>query len=264
MTRKLITRRALLRGSAAGLATSTLAGCGQFDFLRDRDNAVREAMISFNELTFQAQRLLLGRQALAREFTEADIRQGQRPNGSTNPTTNDYVALRNSGFAQYRLQVEGLVDNPSEFSLADLRGMPSRTQITRHDCVEGWSTIAKWTGVPLSEVLDRAGVRDTARYVVFRCYDALGGSGLNGPQLYYESIDMIDAYHPQTILAYDLNDDRLPVDNGAPLRVRIERQLGYKMAKYIRSIELVESFADIEGGKGGFWEDRGYEWYAGI
>lgn len=263
MSRVLMSRRKFLRAGAAGLATTSLAGCDQFDFLRDRDNGVRNAMISMNELTYQAQRLLLGRDALAREFSETDIRQSQRSNGSTNPRTDEYLIHRASDFANYRLEVTGLVDNPLSFSVAELQNMPSRTQITRHDCVEGWSTVAKWTGVPLRHVLDQVGVQAGANYVLFRCFDTLSNT-LSGPAYYYETIDMIDARHPQTILAYGLNDAALPVSNGAPLRVRVERQLGYKMAKYIKSIELVSSFADVNGGKGGYWEDRGYEWYAGI
>ncbi|RAI33957.1 molybdopterin-dependent oxidoreductase, partial [Rhodoplanes roseus] len=163
-----------------------------------------------------------------------------------------------NGFADWRLSVTGLVERPQSLSLDELRTMPARTQITRHDCVEGWSCIAKWTGVPLAAVLDEAGVKAGGSYVIFRCADTLGR------EKYYESIDMIDARHPQTILAYGLNDETLPISNGAPLRVRVERQLGYKMAKYVMGIEVVGSFAPIRGGKGGYWEDRGYEWYAGI
>jgi DMSO/TMAO reductase YedYZ molybdopterin-dependent catalytic subunit len=129
--------------------------------------------------------------------------------------------------------------------------------------VEGWSCIAKWTGAPLKAILDEARVRPQARFVVFHCLDTIERS-LSGEVKYYESIDMIDARHPQTILAYGLNDAPLPVANGAPLRVRVERQLGYKMAKYIHGIELVEDFSRLGLGKGGYWEDRGYEWYAGI
>jgi DMSO/TMAO reductase YedYZ molybdopterin-dependent catalytic subunit len=137
--------------------------------------------------------------------------------------------------------------------------MPSRTQITRHDCVEGWSCIGKWKGVQLSHLLDQAKLKPEARYIVFHCADTLYGEAL-----YYESIGLADALHPQTILAYEMNDETLTVPHGAPLRVRVERQLGYKMAKYIMRVEAVESFADLFGGNGGFWEDRGYEWYGGI
>ena len=135
--------------------------------------------------------------------------------------------------------------------------MPARTQITRHDCVEGWSCIAKWQGVRLSLVLQQARPKPSARYIVFHCADSIESQ-------YYESVDLVDATHPQTILAYDMNDQPLTVRHGAPLRLRVERQLGYKMAKYVMRIEVVESFRDIARGKGGYWEDRGYQWYAGI
>jgi len=137
--------------------------------------------------------------------------------------------------------------------------MPSRTQITRHDCVEGWSVIGKWKGVRLEEIMNKVQPAAAAKYVVFRCMDT-DSDGTN----YFESIDLIDAVHPQTILAYELNDQPLPVDNGAPLRLRVETQLGYKHAKYIRALEFVASLDKIGQGKGGYWEDQGYEWYAGI
>ena len=143
--------------------------------------------------------------------------------------------------------------------LAELRAMPARSQITRHDCVEGWSAIGKWTGVPLSHLLGQAGLKPEARYIVFRCADTFRGT------LYYESIDLVDALHPQTILAYGMNDGPLPVGHGAPIRLRVERQLGYKHAKFIMQIEAVDSLAPIGRGKGGFWEDLiDYDWYAGI
>jgi len=158
------------------------------------------------------------------------------------------------------LTIDGLVQTPKQLSLAQLRMMKARTQITRHDCVEGWSAIGKWTGVPLSEVLALAQPKPAARYVVFHCADPMDADGTR----YYECIGLEDAHHPQTILAYELNGEALPVKNGAPIRVRIERQLGYKMAKYIMRIELVADFKGISGGNGGYWEDQGYEWYAGI
>ena len=150
---------------------------------------------------------------------------------------------------------------PQEFSLAELRALPSRKQITRHDCVEGWSAIGKWQGARLSAVLDAVQPTPAARYVVFHCADPMED---NGESPYYESIDMDDAYHEQTLLAYALNDRPLPIPNGAPIRLRVERQLGYKHAKYVMRLELVESFAHIGEGKGGYWEDQGYQWYAGI
>jgi DMSO/TMAO reductase YedYZ molybdopterin-dependent catalytic subunit len=173
------------------------------------------------------------------------------------------VALRDNEFRDYRLKVTGLVERELRFSLDELRNMPARSQITRHDCVEGWSCIAKWTGTQLGPILEQAVVKPSARFCVYHCYDSLGG-GLSGAEPYYESSDLIDASHPQTILAYGLNDVALPIPNGAPVRVRIERALGYKQAKYVHTIELVDSFTGFGQGQGGYWEDHGYDWYGGI
>ena len=263
MSKILMDRRRFLRGAALGGTGLVLSGCKVFDDLGTVDNPLRNFMESANGLTYRAQRALLGRNALAKEFTRADIRQGQRPNGVTSPPDEDYRQLASNNFADYRLEVGGMVEKPLSLDLPTLMNMPARTQITRHDCVEGWSTIAEWTGVPLSTVLQEAKPKATARFVLFDCYDTIGRS-LSGPVKYYETIDMVDAFHAQTILAYGLNQEMLPVANGAPLRVRVERQLGYKMAKYIRRIELIDSFATIGDGNGGYWEDNGYEWYAGI
>ncbi|WP_119274484.1 molybdopterin-binding protein [Taklimakanibacter deserti] len=263
MARLVLTRRSLLRAGLASAAALPLGGCDAFDFLKDRENAMRDFMIGMNKLTYRTQRLLQSPDLLAPEFAEADIRQDQHPNGSIEPDTDDYLTLLQGNFTDYQLMVDGLVERPMRFTLDALRAMPSRTQITRHDCVEGWSCIAKWQGTPLQHILDQVGVKPHARYVVFHCFDAIERS-LSGEILYYESIDLIDARHPQTILAYVMNDKPLPVANGAPLRVRVERQLGYKMAKYIRRIELVSDFGQIGEGHGSYWADRGYEWYAGI
>ena len=255
-----LTRRNLLGLGAAGASSVVLGGCDAFDFLADRKNNVRHVLERANDLTYHVQRLLIG-DALAPEYAESEIRQAMKANGSKNPQTADYLKLKANDFADYRLEVKGLVETPKTYSLTELRNMPSRTQITRHDCVEGWSCIAKWTGTPLHAVLNEVKLKPAARYIVFHCYDNLGG----GPSgYYYESCDLMDALHPQTILAYGLNGKTLPVPNGAPLRVRIERQLGYKQPKYVHTIEAVNSFANIRLGKGGFWEDQGYEWYAGI
>jgi len=256
-------RRRLFRIGTAGLSSLVLAGCNQFDFLGERDDRVRAFLAQANNVTYRAQRLLMRQGALAREYSETEIRQGQRPNGSTDPQSADYLALKANDFVEYRLAVTGLVERPRGYSLAELRNMPSRTQITRHDCVEGWSCIAKWTGTPLSIVLDEARLKPAVRYLVFHCYDSLD-EGPSGPIRYHESCDLIDARHPQTILAYGLNNRPLPVANGAPIRVRIERALGYKQPKYVHTIEAVDSFARFGRGKGGFWEDQGYDWYAGI
>ena len=265
MASLILNRRRLLGLGAASAGSLVLAGCSEFDFLGQRNNAVRDFLERANNLTYSAQRALVGEQALAREFSESEIRQGQRPNGSTDPRSNVelYRDLFATDFADYRLRVTGLVETPKEYTLTELRNMPSRTQITRHDCVEGWSCIAKWTGVPLSRLLDEAKVKPNARFIVYHCYDLMGG-GLSAPEPYYESCDLIDAFHPQTIAAYGLNGGALPVENGAPVRVRIERALGYKQPKYVHTIELVDSFTQFGRGQGGYWEDHGYDWYGGI
>jgi DMSO/TMAO reductase YedYZ molybdopterin-dependent catalytic subunit len=205
--------------------------------------------------------LVTPKMALAQEFTEADRSPNFRSNGTAMPATGAYRALLAGAFADYRLEVGGLVATPMRLSLADVQALPSRTQITRHDCVEGWSAIAKWKGARLAALLDAVKPKPGARFVVFHCADPMERDGTG---FYYESIGLDHAYHPQTILAYELNDAPLPVKNGAPLRLRVERQLGYKHAKYVMRIELVESFAHIGGGKGGYWEDNGYQWFAGI
>lgn len=249
----MITRRNLFLTSAA----AGLSGCTWLDGLNSTDSAMRAFFQGAERLSMTAQRALMG-DRLAPEFTEADIRQSQHPNGSVSVDSPEYLALQAGGFAGYALQVTGLVETPLSIPYAELTALPARTQITRHDCVEGWSAIAKWTGVPVKFLLDRAGLKPEARYIVFHCADANDGSP------YYESFDLLDAYHPQTILAWNLNDEPLPVPNGAPLRLRVERQLGYKHAKYVQRIEAVASLKTIYGGKGGFWEDgAGYEWYAG-
>ena len=265
MARLTISRRRLLGLGAASASSLVLSGCDQFDFLGRRNDPARDFIERANELTYAVQRTLVGDQVLAREYAESEIRQGQRPNGSTDPTrTNpEYAFLRNGNFALYKLRITGLVEQEKEFSLDELRNMPARTQVTRHDCVEGWSCIAKWTGTPLGPVLDQARIKPNARFLVFHCYDTMG-SGLTAPEPYYESCDFVDAYHPQTILAYGLNNETLPVQNGAPVRIRIERTLGYKQPKYVHTIEAVESFASIGLGMGGYWEDHGYDWYGGI
>ena len=253
-------RRRFLTGAAIA-STSALAGC--FDPLLSNDSQVRGVLARANDLTYRAQRLLLGSDNLAREFAPSEIRQPMRPNGITDPQDEDYRTLAAANFETYRLEVNGLVDRPASFSLAEIRNMPARTQITRHDCVEGWSCIAQWTGAPLHLILDQVGVKPQARFVVFSCFDTME-NGFTGPIRYYESIDLLDARHPQTILAYGMNGAALPVANGAPIRVRVERQLGYKMAKYIRAITLADSLSTFGDGGGGYWEDRGYEWFAGI
>ena len=182
-----------------------------------------------------------------------------RTNGNSNPNTADYNRHVAENFANWRLDIGGLVDRPLRLSLTDIGAFPQRAQITRHDCVEGWSAIGKWQGPMLGNVLKAAGVRNSARYIVFTCADLWSGAP------YYESIDMVDAFHPQTILAWAMNDKRVSVGHGAPIRLRVERHLGYKNAKYVMRIDAVASLAGIGLGKGGYWEDHvNYDWYAGI
>jgi DMSO/TMAO reductase YedYZ molybdopterin-dependent catalytic subunit len=209
--------------------------------------------------TMRAQRIVTDRTALAPEFSAAEMSPVFRTNGTNRPNAPAYAAHLASGFRDWRLVVDGLVARPLQLSLDQIRRMPVRTQITRHDCVEGWSAIGKWSGVPLKLLLDHAGIGAATRYIVFHCADNFGSAN------YYESIDLIDAYHPQTILAWGMNDALLAVGHGAPLRLRVERQLGYKQAKYVMRIEAVRDLAGIGKGKGGYWEDvSGYQWYAGI
>lgn len=253
-------RRNILRGLLTSAAAGVLAACDKLTL----SPVVQQGLAMAEGLTRRTQRLVADRRALAQEFTPAEISPDFRANGSVDPADPAYRALVQAGFADWRLVIDGLVDRPLSLTLADLRAAPARTQITRHDCVEGWSSIAQWTGAKLGALLDRAGLKPEARYLVFHCADTLDPSALDGAGTYYESIDLIDAYHPQTILAYDMNGQALPVKHGAPLRLRVERQLGYKHAKYVMRIEAVADYAHLGRGKGGFWEDRGYEWYAGI
>lgn len=243
--------------TAAG--SVALPGCGRLT----RSPAVNAVLESAQDWNRSVQRWLLGRRALAPEYGEQDISREFRANGTIDPGTEEYAQLAQRGFADYRLVVDGLVAHPQSLSLVQLRALPARTQITRHDCVEGWSCIGRWSGVRLTAILERAQLQPAARYLVFYCADSLSKER-DGTGQYYETIDLIDAVHPQTILAYDMNGAPLPVAHGAPLRLRLERQLGYKMAKYVMRIEAVESFGGIGRGKGGYWEDRGYQWYAGI
>lgn len=251
MKNKLITRRNILIGSAGGL----LSGC---DVL-SRSPTFQDVLATAETANFKVQRALGNRMELATEYNLADRSPTFRANGTRDPGTPDYAASAAQGFADWQLALTGLFAKPQSFSLSALQSMPQRTQVTRHDCVEGWSAIGQWTGVPLKLLLDLAQLRDGAKFLVFHCADRLGG------RPYYESIDLLDGYHPQTILAHRLNGEALPIENGAPLRLRVERQLGYKHAKYVTGVEAVASLEGIGEGKGGYWQDvANYEWYAGI
>ena len=251
--RQALPRRALLGGLASAGAFG-LAGCSgdpptYGSLLRMGDN-----------LTWRAQRLLLPRRGLAREYDRSDI-TSIAAIGTTDPGNakepafdvevgEDYDRLRKGGFADWRLSVEGRVARPGRYSLADLKRLPARSQVTKHTCEEGWSAIAEWSGVPLGLVLKAAGVLPSARYVQLVPYDAM-----------VDSIDLVDAFHPQTILAYGMNGRDLPVQHGAPVRLRVETQLGYKSMKYLRRIVVTDNFDDP--GKRGLIQN-GWSWYAGI
>lgn len=244
------------RNLLAAMAAAFLTGCSKIG-----ESAWFGALVDGAESWHRGlhRGLGFGRIQMAPEFDRSEVSPFFRGNGNTEVDSDEYHAHLANGFADWRFTVTGLVDNPLALSLAEMKALPQRTQVTRHDCVEGWSAIAEWTGPQLSEILALAGVQSGARFVVFRCADSFR----QGP--YYESCDMDDALHPQTILAHTMNGADLPELNGAPLRLRIERQLGYKHAKYLTGIELVTSLDDIGLGQGGYWEDHvGYQWYAGI
>ena len=254
-----LSRRHLLFGAAQGASLLLLSGCEKVVNRLQANKKFLSLLESAEAVNQRVQRWVTRKNKLVQEFSAQDISRYFKPNGNPPPITMDYIADAKNDWQAWRLEITGSIKQPARFSLAELRSMPSRTQITRHDCVEGWSAIAKWKGVPLAEIIQRVQPAPEARYVVFYCMDT-DASGAH----YYESIDLRDANHPQTILAYEMNDRALPVAHGAPLRLRIETQLGYKHAKYIRKIEFVNSYENIAAGKGGYWEDQGYAWYAGI
>jgi DMSO/TMAO reductase YedYZ molybdopterin-dependent catalytic subunit len=246
-------RRAFIKGMAAS-AGLLLTGCSETD-----PPTYGHLLRMGDLLTYKAHRLLLPGQSLAREYDYADISSSPAigttdPGDSGAPGFNPehgpvYERLHRDSFRDWRLEISGAVARPGALTLADLRRMQSRTQITRHTCEEGWSSIAQWTGVPLRLVLERAGILPTARYVQFHSYD-----------FFWDSIDMVDALHPQTILAYGMNGRELPIGHGAPLRARVETQLGYKSMKFLRRIEVTEAFEDSPFGP----IQNGWSWYAGI
>ncbi|MEO6834556.1 MAG: molybdopterin-dependent oxidoreductase [Candidatus Tumulicola sp.] len=239
----------------ASTVSAALAGCGPIGSALNNSAAVKNVLASAEGLNHA----LIGTRGMAREYRESDVDRNFRVNGFSVPSDSRYMRLAAGNFTAYTLVVDGAVDRRHVFALAELRRMPQQTQITRHDCVEGWSAIGKWSGVRLSDVLDAVRPRSDARYVVFHCLDD-DGSG----NLYYESLDLHQARHPQALLAMRLNDAPLDPEHGAPVRLRVPTQLGYKSAKWIGRIELVGNFANIQAGRGGYWEDQGYEWYAGI
>jgi DMSO/TMAO reductase YedYZ molybdopterin-dependent catalytic subunit len=250
-TNPLITRRRALTTGLASVGGLLVSGCS-----RKLPPTYGNVLRMGDTLTYAAHRALLPGQSLAREYSHKDITSFPAI-GTTNPgdpnkprPSETYRRLQSGAFADWRLSIEGLVSRPGSYSLADLKQFPSRTQITRHTCEEGWSAIGEWTGVPLSRVLDAAGMLPTARFICFSSYDD-----------WADSIDLLDALHPQTLLAYGLNGRNLPVPHGAPVRLRVETQLGYKNMKFLERIVVKDEFDD--GGKKGSIQN-GWSWYAGI
>jgi DMSO/TMAO reductase YedYZ molybdopterin-dependent catalytic subunit len=254
MSSSLLTRRRLITTGLAAAAGAT--GLAVAARIADRYGLIppdHGGIYGVGEtLTYAAQRLLMSRHSLAREFPPNEISKVAPVNGEP-PDGDEYQRLHDGGFAEWRLAIDGLVARPMSFSLAELHRLPSRTQITHQACEEGWSFIAEWTGVPLSHVLDLAGVSTRARYVAFFSFDAV-----------WDSLDMPDAWHPQTLLAYRMNGQPLPDGHGAPLRLRVARQLGYKSVKYLTRIIVVDSLTHVRNGRGSISPEIGYSWYAGI
>jgi len=246
----LITRRGALIAGAAAVGGVILAR----RFPKILPPTCGNILRAGDSFTYAMQRALLSDQALVREYRPEDITSfpALSPDASLwkGELGDTYRRLKDGAFADWRLPVEGSVARPRAFSLADLKQFTPRTQITRHTCEEGWSAIGQWTGVPLAAVLDAVGILPEARFVVYRSYDG-----------WVDSIDMLDARHPQTILAYGMNGRDLPIPHGAPVRLRVERQMGYKSMKFLRSITVTDKFED--GGEDGNIQ-HGWAWYTGI
>jgi DMSO/TMAO reductase YedYZ molybdopterin-dependent catalytic subunit len=204
-------------------------------------------------LTYAAHRLVT-RHSLAREFPRSKISKAPFANGKP-PPTDEFKRLQAGGFAEWRLEIDGLVAHPGSFSIAELRSFPVRSQITQVTCEEGWSYVAEWIGTPLSHVLELAGTLPQARFVV--CYTI-------EKEAFWESIDMAEALHPQTLLAYAFNGTDLPAGFGGPLRMRLPRQLGYKSAKYLTRLTVTDGLQAFGKGLGSAGCEEGYSWYAGI
>lgn len=234
---------------------SALTACAPIGTALNNNSRVHSLLQGAERLNHVA----IGTRGMAREYADRDVDRTFRVNGLPTPSDDRYTSFVKHGFSNYSLLVDGAVERRRSFTLAALQAMPQMTQTTRHDCVEGWSAIGKWSGIRLSDVLAAVQPRSDARYVVFHCMDT---DEQDAP--YYESLDLHQASHPQALLALRLNDAPLDPDHGAPVRLRVPTQLGYKSAKWVNRIEVVGSFANIYAGGGGYWEDQGYEWYAGI
>ncbi len=246
--RKLITTGLAATAGASGLAVAARVA-GQYGLIPP---ACGGLFRPGEALTFASQRLL-ARQSLAREFSRSLISKPPLANGKP-PKDAEFLRLQAGGFADWRLTVDGMVARPASFSLGELRSYPSRSQITHLACEEGWSFIAEWTGVPLAHVLETVGILPQAKYVVY----------FSTQPRWWDSVDMADALHPQTLVTYGMNGDDLPAGNGGPLRLRVPRQLGYKSVKYITRLTVTDSLKGFGKGMGSFAAERGYSWYSGI
>jgi len=251
---RLLTRRALITTGLAAAAGAS--GLGVAVHLANRYGLIppdHGGIYGVGEtLTYAAQRVFTSRQLLAREFDRSHVSKVTPVNGPP-PESETYQRFLATGFADWRLTIDGLIARPSSFSLGDLQRLPSRSQITMHVCEEGWSFIAEWTGVQLSYLLNLVGVAPQAKYVVFFPFDR-----------WWDSVDMADALHPQTLIAYGMNGQALPAPHGAPVRLRVARQLGYKSIKYLSRITVTDTLRTVGKGLGSAASEVGYSWYAGI
>lgn len=209
-------------------------------------------------LDYDVQRIF-GRHALAREFSPSQITHPPFRNEIGPKLTPAYLKMEQNGFRDWRLKIDGLVSNPSSFSVSDIHSFPAHSQITMLSCEEGWSYIGEWTGVRLAHLLDLVGVKPEARYVV---YISIQNRSFQH-KFWWDSIDMFEARHPQTLLAYAMNGGGLDRRSGAPLRMRLPRQLGYKSVKFINHITVTDDIKRFGDGMGSFDPEFGYSWFAG-
>ena len=246
--RTLITAGLTTAGSAAGVAAAAKLAA-RYGLIPPDWNGIYGPG---ETLTYAAQRILTSGHSMAREFTRGEISKVAQVSGDP-PKRDIYRHLSATGFNNWRLSIDGLVARPASFSLADLRKLAPRSQITEHTCEEGWSFVAEWTGVPLSELMSLVGILPQARYVAFFPFDES-----------WDSLDLADVWHPQTLIAYAMNGQPLPAEHGAPARLKVPRQLGYKSVKYLTRITVTDTLKDIGSGRGSSSPDYGYSWYAGI
>jgi DMSO/TMAO reductase YedYZ molybdopterin-dependent catalytic subunit len=249
-----ISRRKLI---TTGLAAAGVAGLGVADYLAHRFGLIPPENVGFygpsNTLTYAAQRILQMHHPLAREFDRSQISKGVIPVKGQVPASSTYRAMLRNDFADWRLKVDGMVARPQSFSLANLRKFPAQNQITLHTCEQGWSFIAEWTGVQMSYILNLVGIHPEAKYVAVFSYDKV-----------WDTMDMFDAWHPQTLLAYGMNGEPLPAPHGAPARIRVARQVGYKNVKFLSHLIVTDNAKQYGKGLGGKAPEGGWAWYGGI